>query len=333
VDRVEPGHPIGGGIIYDTLETRQLITLDADGILVRGTYHGMSRKTAASTSPDKRIGVLFLNPLSTPRALIGDSAVYWATSFAAQGYPCLRIDLPGLGDSYGEVANDLLTFINNAGYAAIAAAKTKEFSERFGLAGVVIYGHCAAGTTAIFAAAACKECRGLIITEPYFNVANMLTQKLSPGMVNWVRRTKIGELLRAAYVRLREARKKQDNGTLPGNANVNLVTHWKQLVSIGLPILVCKSGEPAALGSGKLRAGTFDYLEHITSFAGPRSRLSLETIEGTNHSFADRFGREAIREHAEAWLHKHFPSEVAEAALLSSSVIAASTTAHALHGA
>jgi pimeloyl-ACP methyl ester carboxylesterase len=191
-------------MICDTLETRQLITLGADGILVRGTYHDVPRKTTGSTSPDKRIGVLFLNPLSTPRSFIGDAAVYWASSFAAQGYPCLRIDLPGLGDSYGELAEDLLTFINNGGYAAVAAAKVKEFRERFGLAGVVIYGHCAGATTAIYAASACKACKGLIITDPYFNTANMLTPKLSVGMVHWARRTKVGEVLRAAYARLRD---------------------------------------------------------------------------------------------------------------------------------
>jgi pimeloyl-ACP methyl ester carboxylesterase len=314
-------------MICDTLETRQLITLGADGILVRGTYHDVPRKTTGSNIREKRIGVLFLNPLSTPRALIGDSAVYWASSFAAQGYPSLRIDLPGLGDSYGEVAKDLLTFINNGGYAAIAAAKVKEFSERFGLAGVVIYGHCAGGTTAIYAASACKECKGLIITDPYFNAANMLTPKLSPGMVDWARRTKVGEVLRAAYSRIREARRKRGNGTLPGNANVNLVTHWKQLVSSGLPMLVLKSGEPAALGSNKLRAGTFDYLEHILAFAGQRSRLSLHTIEGTNHSFADRLGRAAILEHAEFWLHKHFPGEAEEAAVLQTT-----TAGHVSHG-
>jgi pimeloyl-ACP methyl ester carboxylesterase len=319
-------------MICDKLETRQLITLGADGILVRGTYHDVPRDTTGSTSADRKIGVLFLNPLSTPRAFIGDSAVYWASSFAAQGYPSLRIDLPGLGDSYGEVAKDLVTFINNAGFAAIAAAKAKEFSERFGLAGVVIYGHCAAATTAIYAASACEECKGLIITDPYFNAANMLTPKLSPGMVEWARRTKVGEVLRAAYARLREARNKQGNGTLPGNANVNLVMHWKQLVSSGLPILVFKSGEPAALGSSKLRAGTFDYLEHITSFAGHRSRLSLHTIEGTNHSFADRLGRATIREHAESWLHKHFPGEMAATALINSSVIATTTAAHVSQG-
>src|ERR1700677_3314296 len=128
-------------MICDTLETRQLVTLGADGTLVRGTYHDATRKTTGSTRPDKRIGVLFLNPLSTPRALIGDSAVFWASSFAAQGYPSLRFDLPGLGDSYGETAKDLVTFINEAGFAATAASKIREFTKTFGLSGVVIYGH------------------------------------------------------------------------------------------------------------------------------------------------------------------------------------------------
>ena len=296
-------------MICDNLETRQLITLGADGILVRGTYHDVPHNTTESTNADKKIGVLFLNPLSTPRTFIGDSAVYWASSFAALGYPSLRIDMPGLGDSYGEVPKDLVTFINNAGFAAVAASKVKEFSERFGLAGVVIYGHCAGATTAIYVASMCKECKGLIIANPYFNAANMLTPKLSPGMVDWARRTTVGEVLRAAYARIREARKRRGNGKLPGNANVKLVTHWKRLVSSGLPIIVFKSDEPAALGSSKLRAGAFDYLEHISSFAGHRNRLSLLRIEGTNHSFADRLGRAAIQEHSEAWLRKHFPGE------------------------
>jgi len=299
-------------MISDKIEARQLITLGADGVLVRGTYHEAPSKVQdGSSAQGKNVGVAFLNPLSTPRTLIGDSAVFWASSFAAQGYPSLRFDLPGLGDSYGETAKDLVTFINEAGFAAIAASKIREFTKTFGLSGVVIYGHCAGAVTAVYAASECQECKGLIITDPYFNAANMLTPKLSPGMVDWARRSKVGEVLRAIYVRIREARKKQDNGALPGNANVRLVTHWKKIVSSGLPILVFKSGEPAALGSAKLRAGSFDYLEHITSFAGPRSRLSITTIEGTNHSFSDRVGRAAIREQAQAWLNENFPGPTA----------------------
>jgi pimeloyl-ACP methyl ester carboxylesterase len=302
-------------MISDKAETRQLITLGADGVLVRGTYHEVTGKAQdGSHARGKNIGVVFLNPLSTPRTLIGDSGVFWASSFAAQGYPSVRLDLPGLGDSYGEVAKDLVTFINEAGFAAIAASKVREFTQTFDLPGAVIYGHCAGAVTAVYAASECKECKGLIITDPYFNAANMLTPKLSPGMVDWARRSKVGEVLRAVYVRIREARKRQGNGTLPGNANVSLVTHWKKLLSRGLPILVFKSGEPAALGSGKLRAGSFDYLEHIASFGGHRSQLSIKTIEGTNHSFADRVGRAAIREHAESWLTKYFPGSSAQTA-------------------
>lgn len=294
-------------MITDRLETRQLVTLDADGILVRGTYHDGGHDTLRFTSANKSTGVLFLNPLSTPRTFIGDSAVYWANSFAAHGYPSLRIDMPGLGDSYGAVAKDLVTFINNGGYASLVASKVNEFSQRFGLKGVVIYGHCAGATTAILAASMCDTCKGLIITDPYFNLANMLTPKLSPGMVDWARRTTFGEILRAAYARLREVRKRRGPGKLPRNANVKLVTQWKQLVSRGLPILVFKSGEPLAFGSATLRSGAFDYLGHISSLAGPTSQLSLQTIEGTNHSFADALGRTAIRQHATAWLKRYFP--------------------------
>jgi pimeloyl-ACP methyl ester carboxylesterase len=304
-------------MISDKIETRQLITLGADGVLVRGTYHEVPRKVQDGTNAQgKNIGVVFLNPLSTPRTLIGDSAVFWASSFAAQGYPSLRFDLPGLGDSYGETAKDLVTFINEAGFGAIAASKITEFTKTFGLSGVVIYGHCAGAVTAVYAASECKECKGLIITDPYFNAANMLTPKLSPGMVDWARRSKVGEVLRAVYGRIREARKRRGNAELPGNANVRLVTHWKKVVSSGIPVLVFKSGEPSALGSAKLRAGSFDYLEHITSFAGPRSRLSLAMIEGTNHSFSDRVGRAAIREQAQAWLNENFPGPPAQTPVL-----------------
>jgi pimeloyl-ACP methyl ester carboxylesterase len=304
-------------MISDKIEARQLITLGADGVLVRGTYHEVPGKTQdGSNAQGKNIGVVFLNPLSTPRTLIGDSAVFWASSFAAHGYPSLRIDLPGLGDSYGEAAKDLVTFINEAGFAAIAASKIREFTKTFGLSGVVIYGHCAGGVTAVYAASECRECKGLIITDPYFNAANMLTPKLSPGMVDWARRSRVGEVIRAIYGRIREARKKQDNGALPGNANVRVVTHWKKIASSGLPILVFKSGEPRALGSAKLRAGSFDYLEHITSFAGPRSRLSITMIEGASHSFADRVGRAAIREQAQAWLNENFPRPTAQTPVL-----------------
>ena len=295
-------------MISDKVEMRELITLGGGGILLRGTHHkAAGRATNEAGDSDKRVGVLFLNPLSSPRSLIGDSAVYLATSFAAGGYPAFRIDLPGLGDSYGQLPNDLLTFINEGGYAAITASKIKELVQRFGLSGVVIYGHCAAATSAIYAASDCKECKGLIVTDPYFYVANLLTPRLRPELVDRARRSKIGEVLRATYARMREAPKKFRNGALPPNANVALVAGWKKVLSSGLPILILKSPPPTALGSSKLRSGSFDYLAHVASFAVRSNQITTRTIEETDHSFANQLGRAAVQGHAETWLREYFP--------------------------
>ena len=148
-------------MITDKVEMRELITLGGGGVLLRGTHHkAAGRVTNEACDLDKRVGVLFLNPLSSPRSLIGDSAVYWATSFAAHGYPAFRIDLPGLGDSYGELPNDLLTFINEGGFAAITASKIQELVQRFSLSGVVIYGHCAGQRVQFMRLRSAKSVRG-----------------------------------------------------------------------------------------------------------------------------------------------------------------------------
>src|ERR1700740_1964791 len=127
------------------IETRELITLDCSGVPIQGTFH---RPTKRFFSPpatrDARVpGILFLNSLSLPRAATGDSAVYWADSCAEQGYPSLRFDLPGLGDSPGNISTDLLEFINAGSYMSVAAGSAKELVARIGLSGVIIVGHCA----------------------------------------------------------------------------------------------------------------------------------------------------------------------------------------------
>jgi pimeloyl-ACP methyl ester carboxylesterase len=288
-------------------ETRELITLGGGGVLLHGTYHKTSANAAnGAAGSTKNLGVLFLNALSTPRSLIGESGVYWASSFAARGYPSFRFDLPGLGDSYGEIPNDLVKFADEGGWAAIASSKVKELVQNRGLPGVVMFGHCSGATTAIYAASNCRECKGLILMDPYFNLPRALTPSLRPGLVLWARRSKTGALMRAGYDRIRELREALRKEVLPANANLNLISRLKQVVSSGLPILIFRAPKPPVVGSGVLRAADFDYFDYVLSLAVRSDQFTIRTVEETDHSFSNRAGRLAVRQHSETWLDQYF---------------------------
>ena len=53
--------------------------------------------------------------------------------------------------------------------------------------------------------------------------------------------------------------------------------------------------------------GEFDYLKYVLKLAGRKSQVVVQSIEGTDHSFANRLGRAAVRQHAERWLSACFP--------------------------
>jgi pimeloyl-ACP methyl ester carboxylesterase len=294
-------------MMTSNLETRELITLGGGGVLLHGTYHTPTAYAAnGAAGSTKNIGVMFMNALSTPRSLIGESGVYWATSFAARGYPSFRFDLPGLGDSYGEIPNDLVKFADEGGWATIASSKVKELVQSRELPGVVMFGHCSGATTAIYAASKCRECKGLILMDPYFNLPRALTPSLRPGLVLWTRRSRTGALLRAGYDRIRELREALRKEALPANANLNLISRLKHVVSSGLPILIFKAPKPPVAGGGMLRTADFDYFDYILSLAVRSNQFTVKTIEDTDHSFSNRAGRMAVHRHSETWLGEYF---------------------------
>ena len=292
------------------IERRELITLDGRGVLLRGTFHrprGSGSDSDPCASTRNRIGVVFLNSLSLPRASTGDSAVYWAESFAECGYPSFRLDLPGLGDTAGDIPLELLNFINAGGYASIGAAKIDELVERFDLSGAVLVGHCAGALSAIYAAAAgTGKCKGLVLLDPYFHVTQAVRSKVRQGLSDWALESRIGSVASNIYDRLRDILLFLRRNALPGNANFDLLSRWKAVASTGLPILLLKAPARKAQGT-KPRVGEFDYLKYVLGVAGRNSKVVVELIEGTDHSFANRQGRTAVRQHTERWLTTYFP--------------------------
>jgi pimeloyl-ACP methyl ester carboxylesterase len=292
------------------IEGRELITLDRDGVIVRGTFH-KPRTSGSDSEPGagtvNRIGVVFLNSLSLPRAATGDSAVYWAEAFADCGYPSFRLDLPGLGDTAGDIPLELLNFINAGGYASITAFKIDEMVERFHLSGVILVGHCAGAVSAIYAASAGSEkCKGLVLLDPYFHLPQAIRPKVRQGLSDWALKSRIGGALSNIYDRVRDALLILRRNALPRNANFDLLSRWKEVASTGLPILFLKAPARKAPGT-KPRVGEFDYLKYVLGLAARNGKVVVELIEGTDHSFANRVGRAAVGRHTERWLTSYFP--------------------------
>ncbi len=285
------------------IETRELFALDTvDGVVI-GTYHKAYDEYAGqelTLLERKRVGVLLLNSLTPTRSATGDSAVYWADSFAQLGYPAIRIDLGGLGDSTGNPPADLVGFINKGGYASLVSTKVTQLMQRFSLSSVVVVGLCAGAVSALYTAEACKDCRGVILMDPYFHLPLANSLGFWKKVIRRLSRTTIGARISIAYDQARALRAQLPGTPPPSNANFPLLNCWKTVTSRGVPTLILKAQHT------KLKIGDFDYLSYILELAGSKSEVVVEVVEGTGHSFANRVGRLAVRDTAERWLNTYF---------------------------
>jgi pimeloyl-ACP methyl ester carboxylesterase len=281
----------------EAIETRELITLHGLGGIVRGTYH----KAYGASSNAERTGILILNSLSPTRAAAGDSAVYWADSFAKSGYSTFRIDMPGFGDSDGNPPPELLKFINSGGYGPIASSLMRELSEQFGLSGVIVVGLCAGAVSALYTAGASKDCRGLVLMDPYFHLPLPARPWLWQKLTGRISRTALGRAISSGYDRVTDLRLYLRRNPMPENTNFPLLRCWKTVAPTGLPILLLKAP------TTKPRGEEFDYVKYICEQAGGNSRVLVKVVEGAGHTFSNRVGREGVRQVTEIWLNLYFP--------------------------
>ncbi len=302
-----------------SIEARAILTVSAaGGLRVRGTYH-----PTQDPNEKNHTGVLFVSAGVAPRAAPGDSAVRWADSLAKLGYPCFRFDLPGLGDSDGDLSAKEIDFdslVNDGFFGPVISSVADQLADRFHLRGVVVIGHCAGAVTALYAAAANPRITGLMLLDPYFNVQqttptqNALVRsqmrivgKLLPdGAGKSAVRNAVVSCMRKAYYRLTRLRPIVRSKKLPSAANLPLVECWKKLASSGLPMLVLRS----PFSTPKL--GEFDYIRDLYPLSKSRSKVSVKLIEGATHAFAERRSKSQVLKYAGPWLRDCFPQEKAE---------------------
>lgn len=297
-------------------QSRELIELKGHGAAVRGTLHRAHNDASDRGSNDRaqgQVGIVFLNSMSSTRAAFGDSAVHLADALAECGYPVFRLDLPGFGDSDGDLPADLLDVVNRGGLASIASAKITELTSQFQLKGVILQGHCAGAVSAIYASRACKECCGLILMAPYFHLPQVVRSTARRQLSLWAVKSKLGGRLSKVFDLMKAFRLRLRTGKLPENANKGLLGYWKEVASTGLPILIVVPPDRKSTGL-KPRLGEFDYIAHIVELAGKRGRITIDAADGADHSFSNRSGRAAVRKVTERWLNRTFPQQPAQAA-------------------
>jgi pimeloyl-ACP methyl ester carboxylesterase len=295
---------------------RDALTLRIDGLLLHGTSH------IEPGSGD--LGVLFLNSGSLPRSSRGDLYAHLADALAARGPKCFRFDLPGLGDSQGEVPQEyveLYRLVQEGAYAGTVARIVRELRRDFGLAGVVLAGICGGAQTSVFATAKDRGAGvvGLVLLDmPFFLYRSSApAAPCEPGrpggarlrtamtarktrLRDWVLSRKWEPQATKVYYALKKLTRRTSAGALPPNTNMALLKGLTGLLEQGVPALMVTAhpliAEPQA----------FDYIGYVSARTG--DRVTHEKVRGTTHSFVENGGAEAVRDAIAGWLAKNFPA-------------------------
>jgi pimeloyl-ACP methyl ester carboxylesterase len=286
------------------IEDRELFALKAADGNIPVTHH-KARHRGAQAGVGKegkgRVGILYLNSMSPTRAARGDSSVRWAEWHAEAGYPAFRVDLPGFGDSDTDPVPEVQDFVNAGGYAASSRAAIDQLMARFQLSGFVLFGLCAGALSAICTAAGSRECRGMILLDPYFHLPLVTKRSAFDKLRRLVPPGILRRVLRAVTDKMLQFRKRNLPKEIPANTNFQLLDQWKKAVGKGLPVLIINA--PAARKEGEM----FNYIDYIRTLNTGEGQVTLKVIQGADHTFSNRRGLDAVRQVTGEWLSKNFP--------------------------
>jgi hypothetical protein len=228
------------------------------------------------------------------------------------------VDLPGLGDSQGELPQEYIEFYNfvqEGGFAEHVGRLAYEIQRKYGLAGIVLLGLCGGAQTSVFAAAKGHkvDVAGLVLLDmPFFryHASDSAAQKKADHPVwsrilagiscikarvhDWVLLQIWAPYVKAIYLRLKWIFSRAESGSLPLDTNLSLVQTLCKLLNQGIPALLITAHPPTR------ELPSFDYIGYVASRAG--SGLKHVKILGTGHSFVENGGEEVVLKAVSGWL-------------------------------
>jgi pimeloyl-ACP methyl ester carboxylesterase len=317
---------------------RKCFEIVVQGLRTRGVVHLPEPGTASGF---EGLGVIVLHPGFLPRSAQADSAVALADALARIGLPTVRVDLPGLGDSEGDLPEDSFTFIDmvqEGAFADIALECVESIKAQLGWRRVIIGGHCGGAITALFALAAHKLdwVAGLFALDVIYYVVRPMNPPVKNAQGAVVRppqglrrealrkefrlallKTPLGGPLQKLAQRSREILKRLRFGSRPESAPPTAADVQPTPAAGALPaeanvkLLKCveqvlRSGLPILFitADDPTKPSDFDYAQYLMSRCA--GRACHKRISGTDHGFISGDGKARVSECVAQWIVGEF---------------------------
>lgn len=317
-------------------EMRKALQLDIAGHRLFGTLHDQAlSSTSHHQPPSGRIGVLLLSFGQQPRSWVGDLGSSIADRLDMQGYPTFRFDMPGLGDSPGEIPihlEELWRDILRGAHETPLHALCDELVRRYSLKGLVVGGFCGGAVTALYAVNARSPLIiGLVLLEPEMALVRTNSQSAASATTP-LTVDSFQERLDILWLRIRSpdswrrlvqgnsdfkfwlglwyglldftSRKISNIGRrkklLPEETNHRMLDSWQLARRLRIPTLVLSVDSP---NRNKY------YRAYGLQPGVPDLKSSLQWVEipNTTHAMLTGGAKEAVGKHFETWIYSNFP--------------------------
>lgn len=309
---------------------RRLVSILAADHRLFGTLHEPAE--AAKDAPC----LLLLNAGPLPRSWNSDLPCEIGDRLADKGIRTFRFDLPGLGDTAGDVPELVELFrqgISNGRYDRTVKELAQRLRADFGVKQVVVSGLCAGAVASIRAIdAAPGEFAGMIMFEPDFRSAVDLSALAGPGKQvappppppggakpGVLRRAKRWMSKNLGRTAIEEATwlgplqgpmvwlvARVFGRKLPPGTNTDLVESWRRIIRTRVPTLLLRAERGVDWRTRRI-------LQALPALALSRS-VHIVVVPKTNHMFNSGVGQATALEEVVGWMLRKFPAPAPVAA-------------------
>ncbi len=294
-----------------------------------GTLH---ESTGNKPVPRSRPGLLLLSFGQQPRSWVGDLGAVIADRIADLGYLVFRFDMPGLGDSPGELPVHLEVLyreIQLGSHETYIHSLCLKLQEDYPFNGLVIGGFCGGAVTALYSVLFKDiNLKGLFLLEPEIGLTQIDTpsskskkeKELSVRSYLTRRRLLIHRLLSAqSWKNLlsgnidfkfwnsiiiitikRIIRRLLRRVDLPAETNYKLLDAWKKARTRSIPTLVLSMG-------AAIRRTYYRSYGLSSGCDNPGEKFTWIEIPKTTHALLAGGAKEAVCNHVTQWFLKYFP--------------------------